>query len=68
MGAVEVWLYREGYLTIKALGTAGYIGLEKSIAFPSVSVVQLYEWIERREAGTDLTVIKAVRPALGKGV
>ena len=68
MGVIEVWLYREGHLTIKALQTIGYIDMEQSIAFPMVSAVQLNEWIELRKTGTDLTVMKAVRAALEKNV
>ena len=66
MGVIEVWLYREGHLTIKALQTDGYTDVEKSIAFPIISVVQLNEWINLRKTGTDLTVMKAVRANLEK--
>ena len=66
MGGIEIWLYREGHLTIKALQTAGYTDVEKSIALPIVTVVQLNEWINLRKTGTDLTVMKAVRANLEK--
>ncbi len=64
MGVAEVWLYQGGRLTIKALTTDGYVDVEQSIAFSSVSVVQLNEWIELRKTGTDLTVMRAVRASL----
>ena len=64
MGVAEVWLYQGGRLTIKALTTDGYVDVEQSIAFSSVSVVQLNDWIELRKTGTDLTVMRAVRASL----
>ena len=64
MGVVEVWLYRENTLTIKALQAGDYVDADYSIAFPMVSAVQLNGWIDLRKSGTDLTVVKAVRAAL----
>jgi Uma2 family endonuclease len=67
MGVSELWLYRSGRLSIKHLQADGhYAEVERSVAFPEVSTVQLNEWIALRETGTDLTVVKAVRAAMTK--
>jgi Uma2 family endonuclease len=67
MGVSELWLYRSGQLSIKQLQADGhYAEVEKSVAFPEVSAVQLNEWIALRETGTDLRVVKAVRAAMTK--
>ncbi|NJM96675.1 MAG: Uma2 family endonuclease [Phormidesmis sp. RL_2_1] len=65
MGVPELWLYRDGELTIQRLRADGqYEAVDKSVAFPVVRVAQLNEWIALREQGTDLTVVKAVRAAI----
>lgn len=64
LGIPEVWLFPQGRLTIRTLQAEGhYAEAEQSVAFPQVSAAQLNGWIELRKAGTDLTVIKAVRAA-----
>ncbi|MCM1984644.1 Uma2 family endonuclease [Lyngbya confervoides] len=65
MGVSEIWLYRQGQLSIQVLqAEGGYGEAEQSVAFPVVSVALLNEWLELRKTGTDLTVIRAVRSAL----
>lgn len=64
MGVAELWLYRQGQLAILGLADDRYVEMERSLAFPEVSAMQLNEWIALRETGTDLTVVRAVRAAL----
>ena len=65
MGVSELWLYQSGRLSINRLQVDGhYAEVERSMAFPEVSAVQLNDWIALRETGTDLMVVKAVRAAM----
>ncbi|OAB61699.1 hypothetical protein AY599_21310 [Leptolyngbya valderiana BDU 20041] len=57
----ELWLYRQDALSILALQGGQYREISTSLAFPSVSVVQLNQWVQLRKTGTDLTVVRAVR-------
>ncbi len=61
MGVPEVWLYRQGALSILVLRSGEYQGSDQSQAFPAVKAKQLSHWVQLRRTGTDLTVIRAVR-------
>lgn len=61
LGVPELWLYRNSEVKILDLRDRQICELENSLAFSVVSVEQLQAWIEMRETGTDLTVVKAVR-------
>lgn len=61
LGVPELWLYRNSEIKILDLRDRQICELENSLAFSVVSVEQLQAWIEMRETGTDLTVVKAVR-------
>jgi Uma2 family endonuclease len=57
----EVWLYRQGVLTIQSLRGEQYETVANSRAFPNISAAQLNQWVQLRKTGTDLTVVRAVR-------
>ncbi len=61
MGVPEIWIYRHERLVIKQLQAGQYIDTVMSRVFPLVGVDQLNEWLQRRQTGTDLTVVRAVR-------
>lgn len=65
MGVQELWHYQQSKLTVKQLQANGhYQSIANSLAFPSIGAAQLNEWINLRQTGTDLTVVRAVRAAL----
>jgi len=57
----ELWLYRSGKVKILDLRGEQIRESDSSLAFSAISVEQLQTWVELRQTGTDLTVIKAVR-------
>jgi Uma2 family endonuclease len=61
MGVSEIWLCQQEKLTILGLRSGVYQQQAASLAFPTVSVGQLNQWLQIRKTGTDLTVIRAVR-------
>jgi Uma2 family endonuclease len=61
LGVPEVWVYRQGKISLWDLREAQMRQVENSLAFPTISAAQLQSWIALRETGTDLTVIRAVR-------
>ncbi len=61
MDMPEVWVYRQGELSIRWLVMGEYREMEGSRSFPAVSAAQLNQWVTLRKAGTDLTVVRAVR-------
>ncbi len=61
MDVPEVWVYRQGELSIRWLVMGDYQVRETSRSFPFVTVAQLNQWVTLRETGTDLTVVRAVR-------
>lgn len=61
MGVPEVWIYQRDRIQIKHLSSEVYVDALTSRAFPSVSAEQLTQWLELRQTGTDLTVVRAVR-------
>jgi Uma2 family endonuclease len=61
MGVPEVWLYRRNALKIQLLQDGQYGDVTHSRAFPMVSVEQLNQWLELRQAETDLTVLRDVQ-------
>lgn len=61
MGVPEVWLYRQGSLSILGLEGEEYRAVSTSRAFPAVGVAQLNQWLQLRQTGTDLTVVRSVR-------
>jgi Uma2 family endonuclease len=61
MDVPEVWVYRQGQLSIRWLVMGEYQEREHSRSFPEVTIAQLNQWVTLRETGTDLTVVRAVR-------
>ena len=61
MGVPEVWLYQRDIVKIKLLEGEEYINSLTSRAFPTITTEQLNQWLQVRRAGTDLTVVRAVR-------
>lgn len=61
LGVPEVWVYRQGKISLWDLREAQMRQVENTLAFPTISAAQLQSWIALRETGTDLTVIRAVR-------
>jgi len=61
LGVPELWLYRSGQVKILDLRGEQIRESGSSLAFCTISVEQLQAWVELRETGTDLTVVKAVR-------
>ncbi len=61
LGIPELWVYREGKVQILDLRGAQVQAVGNSIAFAAVSSEQIQAWVNLRETGTDLAVIKAVR-------
>lgn len=61
MGVPEVWIYRQGRLEIKQLMQDSYRDTSVSRAFPLIGVEPLNAWIQLRQQGINLTVVRAVR-------
>ncbi|PZV09153.1 MAG: Uma2 family endonuclease [Leptolyngbya sp.] len=61
LGVPELWLYRSGKVKILDLRGEQIRESDSSLAFSAISVEQLQTWVELRQTGTDLTVVKAVR-------
>jgi Uma2 family endonuclease len=57
----ELWVYSKGKIRILDLRDTQIREVENSIAFAAVSAEQLQAWINLRESGTDLMVVRAVR-------
>ncbi len=62
MGVPEVWLYQQNRVTILWLEGDSYVEKLTSRSLKLTTVTQLNEWVQLRKNGTDLTVIRAVRP------
>ena len=61
IGVPEVWVYRQGQVRIFQLQENQYVEVLDSPTFPAVSVQQIQEWIQYREANNDLTTLREVR-------
>jgi Uma2 family endonuclease len=61
IGVPEIWLYQGDRLRILTLEHGGYIDSLTSRAFAIVSAELLNQWLELRQTGTDLTVVRSVR-------
>lgn len=61
LGVPELWVYSKGKIRILDLRDTQIREVENSLAFPTVSAEQLQAWINLRESGTDLVVVRAVR-------
>lgn len=61
MEVPEVWVYRQGEVSIRWLVMGEYREMANSRSFPDVSAAQLNQWVMLRKTGTDLTVVRAVR-------
>lgn len=57
----ELWVYSKGKIRILDLRDTQIRDVENSIAFSTVSAERLQAWINLRESGTDLMVVRAVR-------
>jgi Uma2 family endonuclease len=61
LGVPELWVYRQGNVSLLDLRNTQIQKLKNSLAFSTVSADQLQMWIELRARESDLTVVKAVR-------
>jgi Uma2 family endonuclease len=52
LGVPEVWVYRQGKISLWDLREAQMRQVENSLAFPTISAAQLQSWIALRETGT----------------
>ncbi len=60
-GVPELWIYRNGQIHILIRQDGQFYPAENSLAFPTLSALQLQTWITLRATTSDLAVIKAVR-------
>lgn len=61
LGVPELWIYSNGKVSIFDLRGSQAQLVEYSLAFPTIGAEQIQAWVNLREQGTDLMVVKAVR-------
>lgn len=66
LGVAELWVYSKGIMRILDLRTSQIQDTYSSLAFPTVSAVQLQRWVEQREIMSDLAIVKAMSGSFAK--
>jgi len=61
LGIPELWVYRRGKVAFRILQEQHYVETSESQVFPRINQQQLNQWIQLRETGSDVTVVRAVR-------
>jgi Uma2 family endonuclease len=61
LGVPEVWIYNGSRLRINRLESQGYVECDRSLAFPSVAVLEMVSFLEQSETMDYLELVKAFR-------
>jgi Uma2 family endonuclease len=61
LGVPEVWIYNGSRLRIKRLENQKYVERDRSLAFPSVAILEIVRFLEQVETMDYLELIKAFR-------
>jgi len=61
LGVPEVWIYNGSQLRIKRLENQRYVECDRSLAFPSVAVLEIVRFIEQAETMDYLELVKSFR-------
>ena len=61
LGVPEVWIYNGSQLRIKRLENQRYVDCDRSLAFPSVAVLEIVRFLEQAETMDYLELVKSFR-------
>jgi Uma2 family endonuclease len=61
LGVPEVWIYNGSQLKINRLEERGYVECDRSLAFPSVAILEIVRFLEQAETMDYLELVKAFR-------
>lgn len=61
LGVPEVWIYNGSRLRINRLEERGYVECDRSLAFPSVAVLEIVSFLEQAETMDYLELVKVFR-------
>ncbi|NJK75413.1 MAG: Uma2 family endonuclease [Microcoleus sp. SU_5_6] len=61
LGVPEVWIYNGSWLKINRLENREYVECDRSLAFPSVAVLEIVRFLEQAETMDYLELVKAFR-------
>jgi Uma2 family endonuclease len=61
LGVPEVWIYNGSRLRINRLENQGYVECDRSLAFPSVAILEIVSFLEQAETMDYLELVKAFR-------
>ena len=61
LGVPEVWIYNGSRLRINRLEDRGYVECDRSLAFPTVAILEIVSFLEQAETMDYLELIKAFR-------
>ncbi len=61
LGVPEVWIYNGSRLKINRLEDGGYVECDRSLAFPSVAILEIVSFLEQAETMDYLELVKSFR-------
>jgi Uma2 family endonuclease len=61
LGVPEVWIYNGSRLRINRLEERGYVECDRSLAFPSVAILEIVSFLQQAETMDYLELVKAFR-------
>ncbi|MEG4286927.1 Uma2 family endonuclease [Microcoleus sp. A006_D1] len=61
LGVPEVWIYNGSRLRINRFESQGYVECDRSLAFPSVAILEIVSFLEQAETMDYLELVKAFR-------
>jgi Uma2 family endonuclease len=61
LGVPELWIYNGSRLRINRLEERGYVECDRSLAFPSVAILEIVSFLEQAETMDYLELVKAFR-------
>lgn len=61
LGVPEVWIYNGSRLRINRLDDRGYVECDRSLAFPSVAILEIVSFLAQAETMDYLELVKAFR-------
>jgi len=61
LGVPEVWIYNGSRLRINRLEDGGYVECDRSLAFPSVAILEIVSFLEQAETMDYLELVKSFR-------
>ena len=61
LGVPEVWIYNGSRLRINRLDDRGYVECDRSLAFPTVAILEIVSFLEQAETMDYLELVKSFR-------